>query len=481
MLKHFCLLLLITAGGARAQEIFQKDQVDKPAEPLGGQTMLSEFLTHNVRVPFVNKVEGVGGKVEIKGVIEPDGSASSLEVAGGPNAESDAEVLRVFSIFRGWKPAEKDGKPVRQAFSYSLGFPVVGLESFNKDAYEFDFLFDAKYRKTSEQENASYRLRVPVDKNGIPADRLHFSTRTKSRWSGSQAMETARVPADSKMLSLLLGVEEGHLGKYVDPSDAFIVKVGTDPFETGLPEYVVTSNGRIVRELLPGLFSKVYYASGQTAKVRLLESDVISQTVSWYPNSILKEKYYTQKINDSTSLEKIIQVCDSSGAPQVVKGNGVISGSGHPWGEGEVRNGYLVGVWRSFRPDGSLFFEELYEEGKLVSGKSFGDGKEFHYTQHETLPRYEGSMRDFYKFLSTNIRYPVEASRNRITGRVFLSIVVEPGGEISNVEVVSSANPLLDAEAVRVIMLSSGKWIAGQSRGIPVRSKYSVPVGFQLE
>lgn len=73
-------------------------------------------------------------------------------------------------------------------------------------------------------------------------------------------------------------------------------------------------------------------------------------------------------IDDSTSLEKIIQVFDSSGAQQVVKGNGYISGGGHFWGEGEVRNGYRVGVWRSCYSDGTPFLEELYEEGKLVAG-----------------------------------------------------------------------------------------------------------------
>lgn len=138
MLKQFCLLLLITAGGARGQEIFQKDQVDKPAEPLGGLTMLSEFLTHNVRPPFVNRVEGAEGKVEIKGVIEPDGSTSSMEVVRSLNKESDDETFRVFRIFKGWKPAEKDGKPVRQWFNYSLSFTGGELGDFNRDAYEFD-------------------------------------------------------------------------------------------------------------------------------------------------------------------------------------------------------------------------------------------------------------------------------------------------------------------------------------------------------
>ena len=481
MLKQFCLLLLVTAGVARGQEIFQKGQVDRPAEPLGGPAMLSEFLTHNVRTPFVNRVEGVEGKVEVKGVIEPDGSVSSLEVAKGLNKESDDEVLRVFRIFKGWKPAEKDGRPVRQQFSYSLSFGPGGLEEFNRDTYEFGFLFDGKFRKVKDDKEAMYRLGVTVDKNGIPAGRMQFNTRTKNKWSAPQALETVRAPAESSVLQLLLGVEEGQLRQYVDPSDAFIVRTGTEPFETGLPEYIITSDGRIVRELLPGSFSKVSFASGQTAKVTLLESDVISQTIGWYPNSILKEKYYTQKINDSTILEKIIQVSDSSGAQQVVKGNGYISGGEHPWGEGEVRNGYRVGTWRSFHPDGTLRFEELYEDGKLVRGKSFRDGREFEYTQHETQPRYSGQIRDFYKFMASNIRYPAEASRNRIQGQVILSVVIEPGGDISNIEVARSASPLLDAEALRVVMLSSGKWIAGQKRGIPVRSTYRVPVGFQLE
>jgi TonB family protein len=95
----------------------------------------------------------------------------------------------------------------------------------------------------------------------------------------------------------------------------------------------------------------------------------------------------------------------------------------------------------------------------------------------EDMPKFaEG---DVQSFLAKNIKYPVEAQKDRIQGRVICQYVVEKDGSISSVQVVRSVHPLLDAEACRVLY-SMPKWIPGKQRGEIVRVKYTLPVTFKL-
>ncbi|MBQ6437149.1 MAG: TonB family protein [Bacteroidales bacterium] len=80
-----------------------------------------------------------------------------------------------------------------------------------------------------------------------------------------------------------------------------------------------------------------------------------------------------------------------------------------------------------------------------------------------------------YKYL----RYPQEAVSEGIQGRVSVGFVVEKDGSVSNVEVVTGVDPLLDAEAVRVVSVSP-KWIPGKIAGRPVRTRLVLPIEFRL-
>jgi TonB family C-terminal domain len=96
----------------------------------------------------------------------------------------------------------------------------------------------------------------------------------------------------------------------------------------------------------------------------------------------------------------------------------------------------------------------------------------------EDMPKFaDGDVRTF---LAKNIRYPAEAQKNRDQGRVICQFIVERDGSISSVQVVRSVNPLLDAEACRVIY-SMPKWIPGKQRGQIVRVKYTLPISFALK
>ena len=93
--------------------------------------------------------------------------------------------------------------------------------------------------------------------------------------------------------------------------------------------------------------------------------------------------------------------------------------------------------------------------------------------------QFPGGNEFLKSFLKKNVYYPQEAIEKGIEGRVVVSFVVDKHGHISNVEVVQSADPLLDAEAVRVVQ-SMPKWIPAEKDGKAVRSIFRLPVRFKL-
>ena len=97
----------------------------------------------------------------------------------------------------------------------------------------------------------------------------------------------------------------------------------------------------------------------------------------------------------------------------------------------------------------------------------------------EVMPQYPGGQIAMLKYIMENIKYPEQAMKEGIQGRVAVRFIVEKDGSISDVRPVLSVHPLLNKEAVRVVE-SMPKWIPGKQNGKPVRVRFNVPVMFKL-
>ena len=98
----------------------------------------------------------------------------------------------------------------------------------------------------------------------------------------------------------------------------------------------------------------------------------------------------------------------------------------------------------------------------------------------EKMPEFPGGVQELLGFLSKTIKYPAEAEKAGTQGRVIATFVVKKDGSISDARVVKSVDPLLDAEALRVINAMPA-WIPGTQNGKPVNVKYTVPISFRLD
>ena len=102
------------------------------------------------------------------------------------------------------------------------------------------------------------------------------------------------------------------------------------------------------------------------------------------------------------------------------------------------------------------------------------------YQMVEVMPEFPGGTAKMMDYLSKNIKYPEEAKEKGISGRVFLSFVIEKDGAVSNVKVAKGIGKECDDEALRVVK-AMPKWKPGLQKGKPVRVNYMLPIFFKLD
>ncbi len=120
--------------------------------------------------------------------------------------------------------------------------------------------------------------------------------------------------------------------------------------------------------------------------------------------------------------------------------------------------------------DGSVSVES-------ITKKPAEEGEIFQVVEEQ--PMFPGGMQEMMKFLQQNIKYPKEAQEQGKQGRVIVQFVVNKDGSITGDSVVRSVDPLLDAEALRVVR-SMPNWTPGKQKGKPVRVRFTLPVTFHL-
>lgn len=96
-------------------------------------------------------------------------------------------------------------------------------------------------------------------------------------------------------------------------------------------------------------------------------------------------------------------------------------------------------------------------------------------------PEYKGGQEDLLRFLSSRIRYPSQANKRDIEGKVYISFVVNQLGELEDVRVEKGIGWGCDEEAARVIKLTSGNWFPGTVEGKPVKVKMIMPIMFGIK
>jgi protein TonB len=157
--------------------------------------------------------------------------------------------------------------------------------------------------------------------------------------------------------------------------------------------------------------------------------------------------------------------------------------------------GKMVGDLVTYYPDGTLKRRDHHAPGQPTTGECFGaDGKPRPYFPYQKMPVYTegaGDQATVVNAVMRNTRYPKEALRNRVYGKVKILFIVDKHGlvqhvrpdENTNMELVpdnllSSYRLLQEAAMDAVRQLKP--FLPGQQDGEPEPVSYSVPVTFGI-
>ncbi|KQS25424.1 energy transducer TonB [Dyadobacter sp. Leaf189] len=476
-------LLLACSFGAFAQKIHLPHEVEKVAEPAGGNPLLTQFINTNLQVPFKSAFKGINGRVYVKAVVETDGSVSNVEVARGIDSLCNQEALRVFKLYQAWKPATVKGEPVRQSISYPVTFkiaPQAGYDSTSKAIVEY---YDGKYAPSSDPNKAEYRKILPVDETGFVARDVVYENRQGNKWKRMGAAAFARNNG---------WFRSDYLPANTDSIQVYSISARDQNMASHAAEGTFQMNGRLLEYTEYGANNKAYlhklYDLNGMVRELQLYTDSVKTEVKWYENGQIKSVTEIMSAKP-TEIPRIVYLDawkkDGTQLTKAGEGTWAITEKTYngKWltENGRITAGGKTGKWTGKWADSTLHYEELYENGTLQKGIAYHDGAKSEYTEPQVQPEFKGGLNSFYRFLGMNIKYPTEASRRGVTGRVQLSFVVCEDGSLCEYKVEKSAGFGLDEEALRVVKKMDGHWVPGEMRGKPVRVRYNVPINFQMD
>lgn len=97
----------------------------------------------------------------------------------------------------------------------------------------------------------------------------------------------------------------------------------------------------------------------------------------------------------------------------------------------------------------------------------------------EVMPVFPGGEGELMKYIANNLKYPEDAIKKKIQGKVICRFIVTELGEISEVTVLRSLDASVDDEAIKVLK-QMPKWTPGQQNGKNSKVYYVLPITFKL-
>jgi TonB family protein len=140
-------------------------------------------------------------------------------------------------------------------------------------------------------------------------------------------------------------------------------------------------------------------------------------------------------------------------------------------------------------PAAVLLFILIVSCGKISGGNGTSPemasarhaDKDSAYVYVDEMPQFPKGEANLLKYIADSARYPEEAKKNNISGKVLVRFVVGKDCSVSHVEILKGVDPLLDAEAVRVIKTLPEFEKPAMEKGRPVAVYYMVPITFSLK
>jgi len=155
-------------------------------------------------------------------------------------------------------------------------------------------------------------------------------------------------------------------------------------------------------------------------------------------------------------------------------------------GKGKYEKGVKAGIWEFYNQGDTLEYKINFSSGEILSFTADKEAKEIEIKTGEAwqklkvdrVPVYSGGELNFYSRLYKGIVMPPKAVKNKVSGKIVASFVVETNGTCSNHEIVKGLEKECDLEAIRLLKSVSNNWLPAVFEGKAVAGKYVVDIFF---
>jgi membrane associated rhomboid family serine protease len=235
----------------------------------------------------------------------------------------------------------------------------------------------------------------------------------------------------------------------------------------------VQMKGSYEDDLRNGIF--IYYSDHKTYESagRYEKDQRIGKWEAFHKNGRLesevyyRDRYFLKSLWDSAGVQ---QVKDGVGKEVKYFANGVVQL------EGEYKDGVREGYWFGRHETGDMHFEEHYNHGQLINGRSRNkEGKNFIYDVSAYFPLPVGG----YPELRTYLEKATARVRTDTSGTVRVEFRVTPTGLITDIKTKSDLSIELQTRA-KEILLNGPRWLPAREYGyIPTDGFAQVEMEFK--
>lgn len=538
------LLLTITSKTIAATHFFKPENpenkqtpsdtvflgVDVLAHYPGGFKEAFNFINENIQYPDSSFINKIYGKVIAKFIIRQSGKIDSIEVIKGVNDELNNEAIRLIKLFPNWIPAQINGREVSSYTTFPISFNI------QKESSVFVSTKDSVSIKVP-------LINVPVILDNIQMPRFFnlLVINTNLIESGNFVKPYPKLIKDSLILKYGTDAEFGVMiintiktrdfnlvkinnSKFINNSDTVWTEPEIPAFFPGgtakLNEFLSANilypliaqkcfiQGYVEASFIVNHLGKIESIYIKTPGHNLLNNEVnrvIKMMPDWLPaknnnsevSSLISipflfsiSKKDGQKISFQDKSDRITYLVKQP----IIKLDGEILPSTFNLSLVDDSNIDLI-EFKNFSKELISSYGENAVNGLvnmtsvlndynvntvalLDSTNSINQDQIFQVV--EEMPEFPGGDNALFQFLNDNVKYPVIAQENRISGRVITCFIIDKTGSVKNIEVVRGVHPLLDAEAIRVMSLMPS-WNPGKQKGEFVNVKYTLPVNFRMQ
>lgn len=212
----------------------------------------------------------------------------------------------------------------------------------------------------------------------------------------------------------------------------------------------------------------LYYSDHNTYESagRYVKELAVGKWETFHRNGRLKSEEYFEPEYFMKSM------WDSLGNPLVQNGEGNIVlyySNGAISEQGEYKKGKKEGRWMGYHHNGQIYFEEFFEKGLLIQGRSRTlNGQQYIYDGSSLFPIPEKGYKHLNSYLSENIMAlkPAQHGVVKVWFRVTLNQV------LTDFQIDKSLTPELDAKAIDLLK-NGPTWLPARDHGHLMRSGWS--------